>query len=119
MIPCDAERMKTYSRDLREKLLAAVDSGTPRKEAVSALGLSPATLKRWLRRRRQTGSATPMRRPGMRPRIGASANERRALWRQLEAHREATLEGHRQLWERERGVCVLVATMSRAIRRLA
>ncbi len=54
----------------------------------------------------------------MRPRIGASAGERRALWRQLEARPEATLEEHRQLWERERGVRVSVATMSRAIRRL-
>ncbi len=110
--------VKTYSQDLRERLLAAVDRGMPRKEAVSAFGVSPATLKRWLRRRRQTGSVAPMRRPGMRPRIGASAGERRALWRQLEARPEATLEEHRRLWERERGVRVSVATMSRAIRRL-
>ena len=54
----------------------------------------------------------------MRPRIGASGGERRALWRQLEARPEATLEEHRRLWERERGVRVSVATMSRAIRRL-
>ncbi len=104
--------MKTYSRDLREKLLAAVNRGMPRKEAVSVFGVSPATLKRWLRRRRQTGSVAPVRRPGMRPRIGASAGERRALWRQLEARPEATLEEHRQLWERKRGVRVSVATMS-------
>ncbi len=109
--------MKTYSQDLREKLLAAVDRGMPRKEAVSAFGVSSATLKRWLRRRRETGSVVPKRRRGMRPRIG-DTDERRALWRQLEAHPEATLEEHRDLWERERGVCVSVATMSRAIRRL-
>ena len=109
--------MKTYSQDLREKMLAAVDRGKPRKEAVSAFGVSPATLKRWLRRRRETGSVAPKRRRGMRPRIG-DIDERRALWRQLEAHPEATLEEHRDLWERERGVRVSVATMSRAIRRL-
>jgi transposase len=60
----------------------------------------------------------PKRRLGMRLRIGASADERRALWRQLEEHPEATLEEHRELWEHERGVRVSVATMSRAIRRL-
>ena len=55
----------------------------------------------------------------MRLRIGASADERRALWRQLlEEHPEATLEEHRELWEHERDVRVSVATMSRAIRRL-
>ena len=84
---------------------------------MGVFGVSPATLKRWLRRRRETGSAAPKRRPGMKPRIG-SAEERRALWRQLEARPEATLEEHRELWERERGVRVSVATMSRAIRRL-
>ena len=110
--------MKTYSQDLREKLLAAVDRGMPRKEASGAFGISPATLKRWLRRRRETGSAAPRRRPGMRPRVGATAEERRALWHQLEEEPEATLEEHRGLWERSHGVRVSVATMSRAIRRL-
>jgi len=110
--------MKTYSQDLREKLLAAVDRGMPRKEAVGVFGVSPATLKRWLRRRRETGSAAPKSRPGMRPRIGASTGERLALWRQLEAHPEATLEEHRELWERQHSVRVSVSTVSRAIRRL-
>ncbi len=110
--------MKNYSQDLREKLLAAVDRGMPRKEATGAFGISPATLKRWIKRRRETGSAAPMRRPGMRLRVGATAEERSELWRQLEENPEATLEEHRQAWERARGVRVSVATMSRAIRRL-
>ena len=110
--------MKTYSLDLRERVLAAVDRGVPRKEAVGIFGVSLATLKRWLKRREQTGSAAPSKRPGMRRRVGANAEERRALWHQLEENPEATLEEHRQAWERERGVRVSVATMSRAIRRL-
>ena len=78
--------MKTYSQDLRERMLGAVERGMPREEdAVRAFGVSLATLKRWLKRRREEGSATPKkRRPGMRPRIGATAQERRALWEQLE-----------------------------------
>ena len=107
--------MKTYSQDLRDKLLAAVDRGMPRKEATGAFGVSPATLKRWLRRRRETSSATPKRRPGMRPRIGG-AEERCALWHQLEENPEATLEHHREMWERDHSVRVSIATMSRAIR---
>jgi transposase len=85
---------------------------------VRAFGVSLATLKRWLKRRREEGSAEPKRRPGMRPRIGATAQERRALWEQLENHPEATLEEHRDFWERQRGVRMSIATMSRAIRRL-
>ena len=112
--------MNTYSLDLRERALAAVDRGMPRKEAVGVFGVSLATLKRWLKKRReQTGSAAPKRKPGMRRRVGATLEERRALWRQLEKNPEATLEEqHRALWERESGVGVSVATMSRAIRRL-
>ena len=110
--------MRTYSLDLRERALAAVDRGVPRKEVVGVFRVSLATLKRRLKRRGQTGSAAPKRRPGMRRRVGATSEERRALWRQLEENPEATLEGHRALWERGRGGRVSVATMSRAIRRL-
>jgi transposase len=111
--------MKTYSQDLRERMLGAVDRGMPRREdAVRTFGVSLATLKRWLKRRREEGSAATKRRLGMRPRIGATAQERRALWEQLEEHPEATLEEHRELWERQRGVRVSVATMSRAVRKL-
>ena len=62
--------------------------------------------------------AAPKRRPGMRRRVGATPEERRALWRQLEENPEATLEEHRVLWEERHGARVSVATMSRAIRRL-
>lgn len=50
--------------------------------------------------------------------ICKTAEERRELWRQLEDNREATLERHCELWERERGVRVSVATISRAVRGL-
>ena len=63
--------MKTYSIDLRERLLAAVDRGTPRKEVARAFGVSLATLKRWLKRRAETGSVAPKVQPGMVPRVGA------------------------------------------------
>jgi transposase len=43
----------------------------PRKEATEIFGVSLATLKRWLKRRRETGSAAPKKRPGMTPRVGA------------------------------------------------
>jgi hypothetical protein len=52
------------------------------------------------------------------PSICATSEERRALWRQLEENDEATLERHCELWEECGGARVLVATMSRAVRRL-
>jgi hypothetical protein len=44
-------RKNTYSKDLRPKVLAVVDRGTPRKEAVETLGVSLAVLKGRLKRR--------------------------------------------------------------------
>jgi transposase len=83
---------------------------------VRVFGVSLETIGRWLRRsRREAAEVTPRLSPGRTPSILHSAEERRALWRQLEEHSEATLEEHR---ERARGVRVSVSTMSRAIRRL-
>ena len=104
--------------DLRQRVLAAVDRGTPREEIVRVLGVSHPTIRRYLRLRRETGSVAPKLSPERPPRVGGTAEQRRALWAQLEAHPEATLEHHRQMWEEEHGVMVSIATMSRAIRRL-
>ena len=116
---CEDVRMNAYSKDLRLKVLAAVDRGTPRKEVVRTFGVSLAALKRWLKRRREGAEyLRPKPSPGRTPRILSTLEERRALWAQLEADDDATLERHCELWERERGVRVSVATMSRAVRKL-
>jgi len=110
--------MNAYSLDLRLKVLDAVDRGIPRKEVVGTFGVSMPTLERYLRRRRRTGDLSPRSSPGRTPSICASAEEKRALWRQLEENDGATLERHCELWEQEQKVKVSVSTMSRAVRRL-
>jgi transposase len=110
--------MRAYSMDLRERVLAAVDRGTPRKEIVRTLAVSEPTIRRYLRLRRETGSVTPKPPPKRPFSIGQSVEHRRALWKQLEEHDDATLEKHCQLWERKQGDKVSISTMSRAIRRL-
>lgn len=42
--------------DLRERVLAAVDHGTPTEVKVRMLGVSQPTIRRYLRLRRETGS---------------------------------------------------------------
>ena len=42
--------MNAYSKDLRLKVLLAVERGMPRKEVVEVLDVSLATIKRWLKR---------------------------------------------------------------------
>jgi len=108
--------MGAYSKDLRLKLLEAIDRGMPRKELVDTFGVSLATLKRWLKKRREGEDLAPGRSTGRKRRILSSIEERRALWAQLEENDDATLERHCELWEEKRGARVSVATMSRAIR---
>jgi transposase len=110
--------MNAYSKDLRIKALGALDRGMPRKEAAGTFGVSLATLKRWLKRRREGEGLAPKPSPGRTPRILATVEQRSALWEQLEANDDSTLERHCELWEREQGVAVSVSTMSRAVRRL-
>ncbi len=45
--------MNAYSKDLRLRVLAAVDRGMSRKEVVKTFGISLATAGRYLRRRRE------------------------------------------------------------------
>jgi transposase len=83
--------MRAYSMDLRERVLAAVDRGTPRKEIVPTLSVSEPTIRRYLRLRRETGSVAPKPPPERTFSIGQSVEQRRALWKQLQEHDDATL----------------------------
>ena len=107
--------MKAYSRALRVRALDALDLGTPRAEVIRLFGVSTATLTRWRRRQRETGSLaqSPRRGPPGPKRAGLQAG----LLPHLEAHPDATLEERCQGWEQTRGVRVSHATMSRVITR--
>lgn len=61
---CEAAAMRACSKDLRLKVLAAVDRGMPRAAVVDASSMSPATVERWLKRRRETGGVDPAPIPG-------------------------------------------------------
>ena len=110
--------MNAYSKDLRLKVLDALDRNVPRKEVVALFGVSASTLKRWLRRRGRTGEVAPRPSPGRTPSICDTDEERRALWEQLEENYEANLQRHCEMWEERQGVRVSISTMSRAVRRL-
>jgi transposase len=51
--------MKPYSKDLRLRVLAAVDRGMPSKEVARVFGVSEPTIRRYLRLRRETGDVEP------------------------------------------------------------
>ena len=108
--------MKQYAADLRERLLGAIDAGLPQAEAAQLFGVGTTTIKRWKRQRRETGTRAPTPRPGRTPLIGPGLGP--ALAAQGRAAPDATLAEHGAAWERDHGVGVSTATMSRALARL-
>lgn len=97
-------------------MLAAVERRMPRKEVAETFGVSLATIKRWLKRRRETGDVEAKPIPG-RPSMKGEAL-RAWLPEQLRANPDFTLKEHREAFEEEHGINVSKATMSRNIRRL-
>jgi transposase len=73
--------MKPYSKDLRVKVLAAVDRGMPRKKVARIFGVSEPTIRRYLRLHRQTGDVEP------RPVPGSPARKRGRRWKSACRHR--------------------------------
>jgi transposase len=108
--------MQPYPEDLRLKVLEAVDSGMPRTEVAEVFGVSLPTIKRWLKRKRETGEVAPTPHPGPPARKGAALEE--ALPSQLPRHFDFTLEEHRKLFEKTHGMSVSTSSISRAFKRL-
>lgn len=108
--------MKAYSKDLRLKVLDAVDRGMPREEVARVFRLSVPSIKRWLRRRRETGDVAPSPIPGPPATKGALLAE--WLPGRLENDPDPTLEEHCEAFEEASGAKVSTATMSRGISRL-
>ena len=100
---------KAYSRDLRERVITAVESGASRREAAERFEVSVASAVKWLQRWYQQRSAAPKPRGGsvspleefaveildliaQRPETVAELRKRRiktsrsSLWRFLDRH---------------------------------
>ena len=97
-------------------LLAAVDGGMPKSAVARTFRVGRATVKRYLARRRASGSVAPARHPGSTPRIPVAAEP--ALLAQLAAAPDATLAEHCAAWERSQHVRVSLTTMHRAMARI-
>ena len=99
-------------------MLDALDRGMPRAEVARIFGISLPSIKRWLKRRRETGEVGAKTPPGPPPAIkGAMLKE--WLPGHLRRNPDLTLEEHREAFEEEFGVKVSTATMSRSISGLA
>lgn len=94
----------------------AVTSGQSQPTVAARFAVSLASVKRYVRQWRTTGTLTARRHPGQARAIPPEADERlRAL---LAADPDATLAAYCAQWEEETGVAVSTSTMCRAQQRL-
>src|SRR5258708_35862864 len=89
---CYTAGMKAYSQDLRQRVVRAVDAGQSQAEIAKTFAVSVATIKRYLKQRRETGHVLPKAIPGRPAKKGAVLQAH--LRAQLEAHPDATREEH-------------------------
>ena len=108
--------MRAYHRDLRERVVAAVEDGTPVAIVARQFRLHRSTVYRYLRQQRTTGTLQPRTSPG-RTRVIQRVDEPRLL-AQLEQLPTATLADHCAQWQQTTGRPLSPATLSRAIRQV-
>ena len=90
------------------RVLAAVEAGRPRQEVAETFSVSIPTIKRWLKRRRETGGVEPKPIPGRPSRKGTMLKE--WLPKHLKANDDLTLQEHREAFEEEFGEVVSTST---------
>lgn len=61
--------MNAYSKDLRLKVLEAVERGTPRKEVAELLGISVSTISRYVKLKASGRQIAPKPFPGRKAKI--------------------------------------------------
>lgn len=108
--------MRAYSQELRYQVLRAVDEGTARTEIIARYHVSLATIKCYLKQRRETGHVLPRLIPGRPPKKKAALLL--GMPALLEAYPEASQREYCQWWEEEHGIPISSATMGRAIHAL-
>lgn len=110
--------MKAYSDDLRRKIVAAYErEHRSQREIAELFGVSPATVRNFVRRKRERGSPDALPRAGGAPaRIGDGA--RAELRRLIASSPDSTLEEAREHLGREAGVHVGLSAVCRALSKL-
>jgi transposase len=102
------------SDDIRERAVAAVEAGQSMRAVAAFCQNDPSTVRRWVRQRRQIGSARTRPRSGRPPVM--RPDQEPALRAQVAAQPDATLAMHCAQWETDHGVRPSLSTMSRMLR---
>jgi transposase len=102
---------KSYSTDLRERVLQAIEEGMSKAQAHRTFHITRSTIDHWFALRERTGGLTP---PPHR-----SSRTRQLEGQEFEAfahrHRHATLGEMAQAWQHEKGTLLSAMSFSRAL----
>jgi putative transposase len=113
-----SQRGDAYSLDLREKVLDAIEAnGWTQEEGAAFFGIGEASIYRWFRRRRETGSAAARLHGGGAPRKVTEEHEA-ALARFLHEKNDRTLAELRKLLQEETGLVITDSAVCGALKRL-
>jgi transposase len=108
--------MKAYSKDLRQKIVDAIERGMPKTQAARTFGVGISTVKRYLSKAQRGKSLEPGKAPGKRPKIDERVEK--LLVEDLEERPFVTLRERCEYVEAVSGVSVSRSTMCRAIARI-
>src|SRR4249920_675041 len=111
------QRGRSYSEDLRARVLAAIDSGIAARAAASVFRVSVSYVYKALIRRRRTGEVSAGSRRGHRPRKLTPVQEA-ALAGHIETHPDLTLVALQAWLLAEHGVRLSNGAMWSAVARL-
>ena len=108
--------MKSYSLDLRERIVASRKEGRSLKWIVATFQVSISSVKRYIAREKYLGTVAATQQRYQQARIRGEYEQQ--LTAQVERRHDATLEAHVEEWERMTGMKVSRATMCRALKRI-
>ena len=108
--------MKAYSVDLRQKIVEALSTGTPKAQVARSFGVGLSTVKRYAGKAERGEGLAPRKSPGKRRKVDKTLE--RLLEHDLEERPSATLVQRGELLARVGGVEVSDSTISRTLRRM-
>jgi len=108
--------MKAYSKDLRQKIVDAIQRGMPKAQAARTFGVGISTLKRYATKAQRGEPLEPGKAPGKRPKVDERL--RKLLEEDLKERPFVTLRQRCAYVEAISGVSLSRSTMCRAIARI-
>ncbi len=108
--------MKSYSEDLRKKIVVAVERGMSNSEAARLFDVSLSSVKRYVRMARQGNSLAPKKGPGRTPKVDEKT--RRLLNEDMKERPAATIAERLYFLEVVTGKRLSYSTVWRLLKRL-